>query len=403
MTQMRIGVETGGTFADIIAVGSDGKLYGRKVPSTPADLSACFLAGVEAVLEAYPSAQPRPAMLLHGTTVATNALIENRFPTIGLIVTEGFREILQVTRYVAPTERDSAHTEMPPPQVVPLELVHEVRERIDAQGTVRLGLDDAQIRTVARWYQQKGVRIVAVSLLHSYANPSHERKIKDILQAEYRDVTVVLSSDVLPEFREYERTITTCLQAALIPVLGHYVEQLGRQIQARTWRAPLFVMQSSGGIRSAHAAIRKPLSTVLSGPSAAGVGMAWLGMQAGFPDLITLDMGGTSTDVSLVRNGQLQVTTSGHVHGYPLRMPTVDVVSIGAGGGSVAWWGREGRLHVGPRSAGAEPGPVCYGQGGDEVTVTDAHLVLGRLPHALLDGTLTLNRTAAEAALAEFG
>lgn len=240
-------------------------------------------------------------------------------------------------------------------------------------------------------------------MLHSYANAAHERRVKEILEAEWKGVTVVLSSDVLPESGEYERTVTTCVNTALMPVMAHYLKALGRQVEHWKWRAPLLVMQSSGGLISARAATQKPLSTALSGPSAAAVGMAWLGRHAGFPNLITIDMGGTSTDVSLVKEGYPLMTTAGRLHVYPLRMPMVDIVSIGAGGGSIAWWGLDGRMHVGPRSAGADPGPVCYARGGKAVTVTDAHLVLARLPAQLLGGALPLDRGGAEQALAEFG
>jgi len=401
MALVTIGIDTGGTFTDVVAVDDAGHLWGTKLPSTPADFSGGFLAAVEAVRTAHPSVSIRA--LRHGTTVATNALLEERLPPVGLIVTHGFREILETTRYASPGEQEGEHLRRKPAPLVPLEFVREVRERVDAQGVVHLGLDRDEVQTLAQWFRSQRLPTIAVSLLHSYVNPVHECQVKDILQATWNEATVVLSADVLPEAREYERTVTTCLTAALMPVLRDYLDKLQQRMHERGWHAPLLVMQSSGGLIGAAAAMQKPLTTALSGPSAAVVGMSWLGTRAGFPHLVTLDMGGTSTDVALVKDGSPLVTTSGQVHVYPMKLPAVDIVSIGAGGGSIAWWGTEGRLHVGPRSAGAEPGPVCYARGGHNVTVTDAHLILGRLPASLLGGALPLDQAAAEIALAEFG
>lgn len=401
MAFVTIGVDTGGTFTDVVAVDDEGRLWGTKLLSTPADFSRGFLAAVEAVRTAHPSVPVRT--LRHGTTVATNALLEERLPPLGLIVTHGFREILETTRYTSQGEPEEEHSQQKPAPLVPLEFVREVRERVDAQGVIRIALDSNEVQALAQWFHSQGLRTIAVSLLHSYVNSAHEQQVKDILQATWGEATVILSSDVLPESREYERTVTTCLNAALMPVVGDYLHKLQQRMHERGWHAPFLVMQSSGGLIGAAAATQKPLTTALSGPTAAVVGMSWLGQQAGFPNLVTLDMGGTSTDVALVKDGSPLVTTAGQVHVYPLKLAAVDIVSIGAGGGSIAWWGTEGRLHVGPRSAGAEPGPVCYTRGGHNVTVTDAHLVLGRLPTSLVGGALPLDRAAAEAALAEFG
>jgi N-methylhydantoinase A len=399
MNWLTIGIDTGGTFTDVCAVDDNGRTCQKKVPSTPADFSICFINGVEAILKEHLTGHI--ALFLHGTTVATNALLEEQLPRIGLIVTQGFREILETTQYSGHGEAESSSHRAP--RLVPLEYVREIDERIDAQGRVRAALDSDEIRALARWFKAQGIATVAVALLHSYANPTHEQQVKALLQAEWSELSVVLSSDVLPESHEYERTITTCLNAVLMPVIGDYLQKLQRQLRERSWLAPLLLMQSSGGLVNAQTAREKPLTTALSGPSAAVMGMAWLSTHAGLSNVITLDMGGTSTDVALVKDGMPLRTTTGQVHIYPLRMPTLDIVSIGAGGGSIASWSPEGRLLVGPHSAGAEPGPVCYARGGHSVTVTDAQLVLGRLPERLLGDALPLDRQAAEDALAVLG
>jgi len=388
MNWLTISIDTGGTFTDVVAVDDNGRTWQKKVPSTPADFSTCFLNGVEAVLREQPTG--RIGLFLHGTTIATNALLEERLPRIGLIVTKGFREILETTQYSGHGETESSSPKAP--RLVPLECVREIGERVDVQGQVRAALDPDEIRALARWFKTQGISTVAVALLHSYANPAHEQQVKALLQAEWSGLSVILSSDVLPESHEYERTITTCLNAVLMPVIGDYLQKLQCQLRERGWLAPLLLMQSSGGLVSAHTAQEKPLTTALSGPSAAVMAMAWLSTHAGFSNVITLDMGGTSTEVALVKDGVPLRTTTGQVHLYPLRMPTLDIVSIGAGGGSIASWSPEGRLLVGPRSAGAEPGPVCYTRGGHAVTVTDAQLVLGRLPERLLGDALPLDR-----------
>jgi N-methylhydantoinase A len=401
MTWLTIGIDTGGTFTDVFAVDDNGRTWQKKVPSTPADFSLCFVNGVEAILKEQPISRIR--LLLHGTTVATNALLEDQLPRIGLIVTRGFREILETTRHSGHGDVEGEPLSTKALPLVPLEYVRELDERTDAQGYVRVALDPDEIRALARWFKRQGISTVAVALLHSYANPAHEQRVKALLQAERSELSVVLSSDVLPESHEYERTITTCLNAVLMPVIGDYLQKLQRQLRERDWSTPFLLMQSSGGLVSSPSAREKPLTTALSGPSAAVIGMAWLSTHAGFSNVITLDMGGTSTDVALVKDGAPLRTTTSQIHVYPLRMPTLDIVSIGAGGGSIASWSPEGRLLVGPRSAGAEPGPVCYARGGHAVTVTDAQLVLGRLPECLVGGALSLDRQAAEDALAVLG
>ena len=316
MDWLTIGIDTGGTFTDVFAVDEHGRTWQKKVPSTPSDFSTCFMKGVEAILKEHPTG--RIGLLLHGTTVATNALLEEQLPRIGLIVTKGFREILETTQYSGHEETESSSYKAP--RLVPLEYVCEIDERIDAQGRVRAALNPDEIRALARWFKTQGISTVAVALLHSYTNPTHEQQVKALLQAEWSELSVILSSDVLPESHEYERTITTCLNAVLIPVIGDYLQKLQRQLRERGWSAPLLLMQSSGGLVSASTAREKPLTTALSGPSAAVLGMAWLSAHAGFSNVITLDMGGTSTDVALVKDGVPLRTTTGQVHIYPLQI-----------------------------------------------------------------------------------
>ena len=398
MAEIRVGIDIGGTFTDVLAYDEEGLVFRKKLPSA-SDSSASFQAAFAALL----SQHLHPAQLFYSTTVATNALLEHQLPPIGLLVTAGFRHILELTQ--PQTDEDNAQTlkgETPRP-LVPLESIREVRERMDAKGVVQQPLDEDAVRTVAAWCHAHGLTTIAVSLLHSYRNPAHEKRVRRILEGEEPHLRVVLSSDVLPEFREYERTVATCLNATLLSLMGDHLGQVTQQLEQHGVARPPLIMQSSGGLRSTKIIRQRPLATIFSGPSAAAVGMARLGVHTGLPDLITLDMGGTSTDIALIQDGCPLLTTQGQVGGYPIRTPTIDIISIGAGGGSIAKVGADQRWHIGPRSAGSRPGPVCYGRGGTDVTVTDANLLLGRLPPALLNGEISLYAQQAEDALASFG
>ena len=398
MAEIRVGIDIGGTFIDVLAYDEEGPVFRKKLRSA-SDSSASFQTAFTALL----SQHLHPAQLFYSTTVATNALLEHQLPPIGLLVTQGFRHILELTQ--PQTGEENVHTQKgeTPRPLVPLERVREVGERIDAKGTVQHPLDEDAVRAVAAWCRAQGLTTIAVSLLHSIRNPAHEKHIKHILQREEPHLRVVLSSDVLPEFGEYERTVATCLNATLLSLMGDHLDQVRQQLEQHGVARPLLVMQSSGGLRSTKIIRQRPLATIFSGPSAAAVGMARLGVHIGVPDLITLDMGGTSTDIALIKDGCPLLTTHGQVGGYPIRTPTIDIISIGAGGGSVATVGADQHWHIGPRSAGSRPGPVCYGRGGTDVTVTDANLLLGRLPPALLNGELALYAQQAEGALACFG
>ncbi len=372
--QTRVGVDVGGTFTDVVTV-SDGRLRVEKTPSTPETPEEGVVDGLDA------AAVPLPAVefLGHGTTVATNAVLEREWADTALVTTAGFRDALAIGRQDRPALYD-LQAEKPAP-VVARDRRYEVPERVGERGDVVEPLDEAAVRSVA---DDVDAEAVAVCLLFAFENDAHERRVAEILREEREDLHVSLSSAVHPEIREYERTLVTALNAALAPVMGTYLDALGERVAERGADG-LRVMSSAGGLLTADAAGEQPVRTLLSGPAAGVQGATYVADLAGVEDLITMDMGGTSCDVSLVAGGEPTVTTDVEVGEYPVSVPTVDVHTVGAGGGSVAWLDDGGALRVGPRSAGADPGPVCYGRGGDRPTVTDAHLLLGRLdPDAFL-------------------
>lgn len=399
----RIGIDSGGTFTDLQAVDDLGQMQVVKVPSTPGDPAQGVCDALEAFRQRMGGSDIVVDAILHGTTVAVNAILERKIPSIGLLVTRGFRHILELARQTVPGERGSIYVWVKPPRIVPLANVQEVTERLDHKGAVMTPFDADDGRRAARWYKDQGITTVAICFINSYADGVHERLARDIFREEHGDCLVSISSETLPEYREYERAITTCMNALLMPVLGEYVAKLQDRIAAMGIDAPLYMMKSGGGASRADLAIEQPIYTALSGPAAAVVGAAWLGRAAGYDNIITFDMGGTSTDVSLVENGHPTLVTEIEIDGYPIRAPTIDVISVGAGGGSVAWLAPGDRLRVGPRSAGAYPGPGCYSRGGTEPTITDANLFLGRLPDTLAGGAVALDRGEAERVLTTFG
>ncbi len=389
---IRIGIDTGGTFTDIVLVdGSTGEMSVTKVPSTPANPALGLVRGVQSILAA--SAKPASGLagLAHGTTVATNALLQGEVAGLGLIVTEGFRHILEIARQSVPDGYGNSYFWVKPERLVPLAHVAEVGGRLDVRGRQLKPLDDASVVAAARRLKAAGVRAVGVSLIHAYANDAHERRVGEILARELPGVAVSLSSQVLPEYREYERTVTTLVDAFVKPYVTHYLAQVKQELGTDFADVPFLVMQSSGGVMSAEQVQEKPITTALSGPAAGALGSAVIAQLAGFPNLVTLDAGGTSTDLCLIEACAPSVTTAGSVGPFPVRIPMIAIETIGTGGGSIAYVDREGRLKVGPRSAGAEPGPMCYPGGGGEPTITDANLVLGRLPAALIGGGIALD------------
>ena len=399
--RFRIGIDTGGTFTDIVSVDSgSGAMRVTKVASTPANPAIGLVRGVRAILAQSGDRTDDVAGLAHGTTVATNALLQGQISALGLIVTAGFRHIIEIARQSVPEGYGNSYFWVKPERIVPLHFVREVGGRLNFRGQELRPLDEESVRTAARYFRSHGVRAIGVCLIHAYANPDHERRVAEILAEEYPDCTLSLSSTVLPEYREYERAVTTLVDAFVKPYMARYLQRVQDELGDGLRDRPFLVMQSSGGLASADQVVRKPITTALSGPAAGVLGSAVVAEIAGFPDVVTLDAGGTSTDLCLIEGGKPQVTNGGAVGAFPVRIPMIDIETIGTGGGSIAWISREGHLKVGPKSAGAEPGPMCYPNGGDEPTITDANLVLGRIPPALIGGGIALDVTRSRAGLA---
>jgi N-methylhydantoinase A/oxoprolinase/acetone carboxylase beta subunit len=385
-----IGVDIGGTFTDVVVV-DRGRVTTAKVSTTPDDPSRGMIEGIGEALDAAAIAPGAVASLAHGTTVATNALLERRGARTGLVATRGFADVLELARQARP------HLYRPcrdRPRPLP-ELTAEVDERLSPDGVIRR-LDPESVAAAARRLRRAGVESVAVCLLHSYADPRHEQRVADALRRELPDAFVVASHEIAAEYREYERASTVSVDAYLGPPAARYLHRLGEGLAERGLPEPL-LMQSSGGLCSLDEAAAHPARLLLSGP-AGGVAAVIAG---GARDAVAFDMGGTSCDVSLIRGGVAGRSTERLVAGLPVRLPMLDIHTVGAGGGSIAWVDEGGALRVGPRSAGADPGPACYGRGGRLPTVTDANLVLGRLgAKEPLAGGLTLDRRAAERAIA---
>jgi N-methylhydantoinase A len=392
---VRLGVDVGGTFTDLVLI-RGGHIETAKVPSTQEDQS---IGVMQAVAMADIEAGAVSA-LAHGMTVATNALLERNGARTALITTEGFRDVVEIGRQNRPSlyQLDVDR----PPALVPRELRFVVRERMGPHGPIEV-LTDSEIDRVVEQLKRAAVESVAVCLLFGYLYPEHEDRIGSALRAALPSVHVSLSSDVLPEFREFERFSTTIADAYLGPRTARYLGSLAKEIQAAGMPPPL-VMQSSGGVVDIAAAVSRAASCVLSGPAGGVVGAAQVAGSSGFTDLLTFDMGGTSTDVAPIIGGRIETTTSAVVAGVPIKMPMVDVHTVSAGGGSVAWVDSGGALRVGPQSAGADPGPACYERGGEDATVTDANLWLGYLEDgAVLGGEIVLNKEASSAALERLG
>jgi N-methylhydantoinase A len=394
---VRVGIDVGGTFTDVVVSAGD-RLTVWKLPSTPADQSDAFVEGVQAGLER--AGYERPALIAHGTTVATNALLERTGALTAFVATEGFRDLLQIGRQDRPSLYD-LWADRPLP-LVPRAYSLGVTERIGPGGEVVVPLDEEAAREALRELAPAAPESVAVCLLFSFANPDHEDRIEALVRDALPGARVSLSSRVLPEFREYERASTTVLDAYVGPVIERYVGRITQRVaDAGLGDAPVVVMRSGGSTMSAARAVEEPVHTLLSGPAAGVRGAAAVARAAGFGDLVTFDMGGTSTDVCLVEEGEPDVATESSVGGFPFRTPALGVHTVGAGGGSVLWLDPAGALRAGPRSAGAVPGPACYGRGGEDPTVTDAHVVLGHLDaSSFLGGRARLDEQAAKWALA---
>src|SRR5215467_9248327 len=399
--RLRIGIDTGGTFTDVVCVdSSSGAMRVTKVASTPANPAIGLVRGVREILNAIDEPPTEVAGLAHGTTVATNALLQGPISGLGLIVTAGFRHLLEIARQSVPVGYGNSYFWVKPERIVPLHFVREIGGRLNFRGEEIRPLDEASVRAAADFFRDQGVRAVGICLIHSYANPAHERRVADIFAQDYPDCTLSLSCAVLPEYREYERAVTTLVDAFVKPHMERYLNRVHQELGPGLKDKPFLVMQSSGGVASADQVLRKPITTALSGPAAGALASAVVAEIAGFPDVVALDAGGTSSDLCLIEDGKPHVTNGGAVGGFPVRIPMIDIRTIGTGGGSIAWIGREGHLKVGPKSAGAEPGPMCYPNGGAEPTITDANLVLGRIPSALIGGGVALDVSRSRAGLA---
>jgi N-methylhydantoinase A len=404
----RLGIDTGGTFTDIVALDErSGAMATTKTPSTPGDPSRGLLDGIRKVLLQMGAASDQVASVAHGTTVATNALLEERFTSLGLLVTRGFRHILEIARQSVPSGYGNSYFWVKPDRIVPLERVREATERLNWRGEVLTPLDEEDVREAARWFKAQGIIAIGVCFLHAYANPAHEQRVRELFAEAYPEAFLSLSSDVLPEYREYERAMTTLVDAFVKPQVrdyinaaeGHLAEALDGAESGQAINVPFLIMKSNGGVVAAREVERQPITTVLSGPAAGALGASFIASAAGFPDAIALDAGGTSTDVCLINNGQPRLTTEGKIGRFPVKTPMIDIITVGTGGGSIAWIAPDGGLRVGPRSAGADPGPICYGKGGNAATLTDANLVLGRIPPHLLGGEVPLDAEAARRGL----
>jgi N-methylhydantoinase A len=399
--RFRIGIDTGGTFTDIVAVDAgSGAMRVTKVSSTPANPAIGLVRGVRAILDDMGAGVADVAGLAHGTTVATNALLQGRIDSLGLIVTAGFRHILEIARQAVPEGYGNSYFWVKPERIVPLRFVREVGGRFDFRGNELRPLDEDSVRAAARFFRDHGIAAVGICLIHSYANPAHERRVGEIVAQEYPGCTVSLSSEVLPEYREYERAVTTLVDVFVKPHMERYLRRVDEALGAGLRERPFLVMQSSGGVASADQVVRKPITTALSGPAAGAIGSAVISHIAGFENVVTLDAGGTSNDLCLIEGGKPHLTNTGLVGPFPVRIPMIDIETIGTGGGSIAWISREGDLKVGPKSAGAEPGPMCYPNGGTEPTITDANLALARIPPSLIGGGIALDVARSRAGLA---
>lgn len=410
----RLGIDIGGTFTDATLINEfTGEIRIAKVSSTPRDPSIGFLEATYRILREAKIAPREVRYVVHGTTVATNAIIEGKVASTAFITTEGFRDMLEIQRQIRPSLYD-LQFEKPKP-LVPRYLCFGIPERLDARGNVLTPFDENAMRRVAEGLRREKVEAVAVCFLHSYINPAHEKLAGEILNEVFPEAVVSLSSQVAPEIREYYRASTTIINVSIRPLVARYLQTIEARLREAGLQAELLVMQSSGGVFTFAAASEKPVFMVESGPAAGVIAATYLGGAAGYRDVISFDMGGTTAKAGLVQNGMPRVTKDYEVgaaaragtgsargKGYPIRTPVIDLVEIGAGGGSIAWIDSGGALRVGPQSAGADPGPACYGKGGVEPTITDANLVLGRLdPDFFLGGEIKLDVERARQAIKE--
>jgi N-methylhydantoinase A/oxoprolinase/acetone carboxylase beta subunit len=389
---VEIGVDIGGTFTDIVCRRAGEPMRALKVPTTRGDPSEAVLNAIAHLARDLEVAATDIARFVHGTTIATNAVLERKGAKIGLITTEGFRDVLEIGYQLRRHLHRVLLEPVTPVFLAPGALRKEARERVSAQGDVIVPLDEESVRRAVTELVAEGVQAIAVCYMFSFLLPVHEQRTREIIEAMHPGIEVSLSCEVDPTFREYERTVVTAFDAYMKPTVGRYLQRLEHGLRAAGVSAPLQVMQSRGGLAGSGVARKRPVRLFVSGPAAGVIGGAMVGRSCGYHNLITIDVGGTSSDIALVERGEPVIRAEGNIAGYPVRVPMVDVNAIGAGGGSIAWLDGAGGLRVGPHSAGSDPGPACYGHGGNDATVTDASVVLGWLdPACFAGGSVSLH------------
>jgi N-methylhydantoinase A len=396
----RVAVDVGGTFTDIVLQNEEtGSIYVTKVPSTTSDQSIGLMHGIKKVCTEVGIELSQIKTIIHGTTVATNAVLEGKGAKVGLLTTAGFEQVLHVARSWTPAPISAWIGFLKPEPLADLVNTRGVRERVTASGDVHHELDEEDIREQIIDLYNQGIESLTISLINSYSNPVHENRIKEIAQSINPDIPVTISYDILPEFREYERTLTTVMNSYVRPPMQRYLTNIEDKVNAEKMDSRVSIVRSDGGLMSIPAAATRPVHTMLSGPSGGVTASAMIGNQIGHKNVISFDMGGTSTDVSLTYNGIPKVARETKVGVFPVKAPSLEVETVGAGGGSIAHVPPSGALRVGPQSAGSEPGPACYGRGGTEPTVTDANVVLGYLPPSLVGGEMSLDIEASKQAV----
>ena len=402
--KIRVAIDTGGTFTDVVAINEEtGNTVAIKTPSTPKDPSQGLLNGIDKIFSKTNDNLNDMNMLLHGSTVATNAVLEHKFSGLGLLVTNGFRDMIEIARQSVPDGYGNSFFWVKPPRLVPLHLVREIKGRLRFDGSEIEPIDpDFALNSISELVNE-GVNCIGVCLLHSYANSEHEKFIGELIKKHFPNIFFSLSSVVLPEYREYERAMTTLIDVLVKPYCETYLGNAAKKLYYDGIKFPFLIMQSNGGVVRHSTASEKPVTMLLSGPAAGVLGAVHMSKLAGFDKILTSDVGGTSTDISIVENQVPLYTSETMVENYPVKTPMLDIVTVGSGGGSIAWTDDYGNMKVGPQSAGADPGPVCYSKGGDKPTVTDAAVVLGRLPKSLIGGELELNEEKAKEIYKVFG
>ena len=413
MESFRIGVDIGGTFTDVVFLGDKGNVLIKKVASTPEDYSNSVIQGISEGIKELNINSSDITEINHGFTVATNAILEGKGERIALITTKGFRDVLEIARLRTPRLYDLYYQK--PTPIVERKLRFEIEERINFKGEILKDLDYNSLKLIAQNIQSEKIQSVAICLLHSYANSKHELEISNFLKSQIPNINLSVSSEILPEMREYERTSTTVINAYIRPVVKDYLENLNNQLANLGFKVPLTIMQSNGGLSPVNLAIEKPIFCIESGPAAGVVGAFHLGNHIGTENFMTFDMGGTTAKASIIENGEMLLApeyevgggmSAGHRllkgSGYILRVPSIDIAEVSSGGGSIAWIDKAEALQIGPQSSGADPGPACYDKGGNNPTVTDANVILGYLnPKNLLGGNFLINSSKAQKIISE--